>query len=271
VGKEFALRHLLIVTALAAGLVLLSAPGASGIVYGQSDGNLHPNVGALVIELEGETFAVCSGTLISPTIFLTAAHCTSFTEQLLGSRRVLVTFDPVFSPSGTFHAGTTFTHPDFGFSGPGGRSDPHDIAVVELDSPVSITPAQLPRAGLLDELQATRTLRSQTFTAVGYGAVRETRRKSFENILPNDERRFGLQSALSLQKAWLTLSMNQATGNAGTCYGDSGGPHFLGGVESSLIVSLTVTGDAPCKATDVTYRLDTASARAFLSDFVDLP
>jgi secreted trypsin-like serine protease len=61
--------------------------------------------------------------------------------------------------------------------------------------------------------------------------------------------------------------MNPSTGNAGTCYGDSGGPHFLDGV----LVSITVTGDAMCKATDKTYRVDTPWAREFLSQFVTLP
>lgn len=53
--------------------------------------------------------------------------------------------------------------------------------------------------------------------------------------------------------------------------GDSGGPHFLGGMESNLIVSLTVTGDSMCRATDLTYRLDTASAQEFLSRFGLVP
>lgn len=65
--------------------------------------------------------------------------------------------------------------------------------------------------------------------------------------------------------------MQPSTGDGGTCYGDSGGPHFLGGVDSNLIVSITVTGDAMCRATDKTYRIDTASARAFLDDFVSVP
>jgi len=63
--------------------------------------------------------------------------------------------------------------------------------------------------------------------------------------------------------------MNPSTGSGGTCYGDSGGPHFFG--ESNMIVSLTVTGDVNCRATDVTYRLAIPSTRAFLSDFVELP
>jgi secreted trypsin-like serine protease len=76
---------------------------------------------------------------------------------------------------------------------------------------------------------------------------------------------------LSLQPTWLTLNMNPSTGSGGTCYGDSGGPHFLGGMTSNLIVSLTVTGDSMCRATDKTYRLDTASAQEFLSRFGLVP
>ena len=62
-----------------------------------------------------------------------------------------------------------------------------------------------------------------------------------------------------------------ATGSGGTCYGDSGGPHFLGGVDSTLEVALTVTGDATCKSTDIDFRLDTQAARSFLKDYVTLP
>ena len=58
-------------------------------------------------------------------------------------------------------------------------------------------------------------------------------------------------------------------GDGGICYGDLGGPHFLG--DSGMVVSLTVTGDRFCRATDKTYRLDTPSARAYLDDFVTLP
>ena len=59
--------------------------------------------------------------------------------------------------------------------------------------------------------------------------------------------------------------MNPSTGNGGTCYGDSGGPHFLGGVSSTLVASITITGDAVCRATDKAYRLDTPDAQEFLS------
>ena len=67
---------------------------------------------------------------------------------------------------------------------------------------------------------------------------------------------------------WLNLAMTPTNGNGGTCYGDSGGPHFIG--DTDVIISITVSGDAPCKALDKTYRVDTAEAQEFLSRFVDL-
>src|SRR5215204_3628949 len=124
--------------------------------------------------------------------------------------------------------------------------------------------ARLPTVGLLSGLKADGSIYDQTFTAVGYGTVREDKTGGPHAFFFDGIRRYALQSFLSLQKAWLTLNMNPSTGSGGTCYGDSGGPHFLGGVNSNLIVSVTVTGDAMCRATDKTYRIDTPWARDFL-------
>jgi hypothetical protein len=73
--------------------------------------------------------------------------------------------------------------------------------------------------------------------------------------------------------AWLRLSMNSAKGDGGTCYGDSGGPNFLGAgsSETDIVAATTITGDMPCRATNVDYRLDTPSARAFLAAYITLP
>jgi secreted trypsin-like serine protease len=253
----------------------LTVGTARAITFGQPDGTRHPNVGALLADYDPDSPGpdiVCSGTLIAPTVFLTAAHCTAFLESE-EITQVWVTFAPTYDEDATttagLLAGTYVTHPEFGS---GGASDTHDIAVVLLaQAPAGITPAQLPTAGLLDQLKTSHQLGSQTFTAVGYGTVREDKTGGPHAFFFDGIRRYALQSALNLEKAWLLLSMNPSTGSGGTCYGDSGGPHFLGGVESNLIVSITITGDAMCRATDKTYRLDTAAARDFLDDFVALP
>ena len=125
--------------ALLAPLALAAPAGA--ITYGTPDGNGHPEVGALLAPqaYSAGTWAASSGTLISPTVFLTAAHCD------LGVSRVAVTFDASYDPTtGTEYWGTWHADPDFTQA----PNDPHDIAVVVLDEPVTgITPAQLPATG----------------------------------------------------------------------------------------------------------------------------
>jgi secreted trypsin-like serine protease len=274
-SKRTIRKGLTVVLVAMASLVLTTGP-AGAITFGQPDGNRHPNVGALLADWDPDSPGpdiLCSGTLIAPRVFLTAAHCTADLEAE-GITQVWVTFAPAYDEDSTSLAGLVaassyVTNPQFGS---GGASDTHDIAVVLLQqAPAGVTPARLPTAGLLDQLKAAHELDDRTFTAVGYGTVREDKTGGPHSLFFDGVRRYALQHALNVEKAWLLLSMNPSTGNGGTCYGDSGGPHFLGGVTSNLVVSITITGDAWCRASDKTYRLDTASARDFLDDFVALP
>src|ERR1051325_396881 len=114
-------------TALVLLIVSACALTALAITYGQFDGNRHPEVGALVGTFTSGTFPYCSGTLISPTVFLTAAHCN------LGTSRVFVTFDTKFSSKSKLSAGTFYYDPQFTQA----QSDPHDIAVVVFDKPIT--------------------------------------------------------------------------------------------------------------------------------------
>ena len=251
----FKLRH----TSLVLVLVSALAVTALAITYGQPDGNRHPEVGALVGHFTEGTFPYCTGTLIAPNVVLTAAHCN------LGSPRVFVSFDTKFSSKSKLLAGTFYYDPEYNFS----QNDPHDIAVVVLDKPVSnLTPARLPRAGELDGLKV-----NQKFTVVGYGGQEPVNQPGGPVIAYLDTREFSTASLNSVNPAWLRLSQNPATGDGGACYGDSGGPNFLGAgaSETNLVAGTTITGDALCKSTNVIYRTDTASARNFLAQFVTLP
>lgn len=263
----------------AVGLVLMllfvSSTPAQAISYGTPDDNAHPNVGSMVLKTDtGAYLQVCTGTLIDTYVFLTASHCTVGWDSYFAAHpgaEMLVTFDPTISASGTYYTGQMITNP--AYIEARGENDPGDVAVIVLDDAPGITPASLPTAGLLDQLKDEHTLNDTLFTAVGYGTVRDTNHKAWQSILDNVDRNQVDQGFLSLTNAWITLSMNLATGNGGTCYGDSGGPHFihLDGAETDIVVAVTVTGDANCKATDKDYRVDTLAARSFLSEFVTLP
>lgn len=249
----------LVILFVTVSILLLSVFTVQAITYGLPDGNRHPNVGALVDDFNGQKYPYCSGTLISPTVFLTAAHCDS------GNSTVYVTFNTEFSSKVKLHRGTFYGDPLYNQA----QSDTHDIAVVVFDSPVrGITPARLPSAGQFDNLSP-----SQQFTSVGYGGQEAVNQPGGPVIGYLDTREYAVGTLNAVNPTWLRISQNPATGNSGTCYGDSGGPNFLGAGanETNIIAGTTITGDALCKSTNVTYRTDTPSARNFLGQFVTLP
>jgi hypothetical protein len=248
------------VAALAATLVLAASGGA--ITNGSPDGNRHPAAGALLAQraFSDGTWVECSGTLIAQNVFLTAAHCDE------GVDRVEVTFASTFDrATSTTYWGTWHADPAFNQS----QGDPHDIAVVVLDKDVmGITPASLPVAGSLAKLS-----KDQQFTPVGYGAQSVTSGPGGKTFHYADVRYAAVGTLNAVTPSWLRISQNASTGNGGTCYGDSGGPNFLGAgsSETNVVAALTVTGDTPCRSTNVDYRLDTDSARNFLRQYVTLP
>jgi secreted trypsin-like serine protease len=258
------MRKLLLTVSLLLALAVGSTMPAGAITYGEVDGTRHPNVGAIVAEFDGVKDWFCSGTLIARKVVLTAAHCTAFLGSE-GIEDVWVTFDPAFSLDGTFHHGSYVTHPGYN-----PNTLENDVALVLLDRKVNgITPASLPTLNRLAEMKRAGTLQDQWFTNVGYGGVVTFKRQPPE-VVYDGVRRFSISPYGGLTKFSLRLQMNNdATDGGGTCFGDSGGPHFLR--NTNLLVSVTSWGDAWCRALDQTHRVDIASVRDFLDDYVTLP
>ena len=90
--------------------------------------------------------------------------------------------------------------------------------------------------------------RSGSRTSASHPSATGRSAKASERAFFGAQRRVADQGFLSLTKSWPKLSMNPSTGSGGACFGDSGGPHFLG--NSNRVVSITVTGDRFCRATD---------------------
>jgi len=264
------MKKVMIALLLTLTLVFSTIGVASAVTDGELDGNRHPYVGLMVAQTaDGTPLWRCSGTLISPTVFLTAGHCTEDPAD-----HVEIWFDADVEsgiPQNGYPftgdvGGTPYTHPDY---------DPnafflHDLGVVVLDEPVIMNKyGALPELNQLDSLKTRRGKQNVTFTAVGYGL-----QESFPDAASWKENNVrvrmlarprliqingGLVGDFSL-----LLSNNAHTG--GTCFGDSGGPNFIG--NTNVIAGVTSFGlNGNCAGTGGVYRVDKADDLNWLATF----
>jgi hypothetical protein len=240
------------------------------IVNGEPTGTAFPAVGALMYDFAGDGLTaadqLCTGSLISATVFLTAGHCVAW---LPAAAQLHVSFAPdLFATPLVAVPATSFaSHPDYTHN----SANPRDLAVVLLPNGATagITPLALPPARHLDHLAARGQLRGKAVINIGYGVSATWRGRPTFGW--DGKRRQSSSPFQSLRPANLTLLMAvPATQLGGDCFGDSGGPKFLEG-DASTIVATVSWGDIPCRALSVNYRLDTPWARSFLGNYLTLP
>ena len=248
-------------------LVLLAAMGSvHAITNGQPDGNAHPYVGIAIqfIPDQPGLVSVCSGTALSATKFLTAAHC--FDPSL----PVLVTYknSPPFSLAADFTEGVFHPHPDWcsgcGAGLPG--FDTRDVAVITLNAPRDPGAyGVLPAAGYVDTLPMRTAV-----DLVGYGVQGFIRGGGPPEQIFLFTRYFAPTQLVASNHVhsdeYIKLQANPSRGTGGTCFGDSGGPDLLGGTNVVLAVNSYVT-NGNCAGVTYSNRIDLPDILAFINSF----
>jgi hypothetical protein len=275
------MRRTLTFLALLAGLLAITAAPAGAITGNYQKDFIHPYVGLVVFYDEnGEFMHRCSGTLLSPRVFLTAGHCTAgastarvYFQQDAGAHFDPATqLDPVtgypeYCAAGTLGrlCATSDELYNYGFNDFVGFPNTRDVGLVILDQPIYLTEyASLAAAGSLDRLATQRGQQEVTFTVSGYG-VSLTNPVFFESYR---ERLMATSTLVNLRSALtsgfnLQTSNNPGGGRGGTCFGDSGGPVFYDA--TTVIVAVTSFGlNNNCRGVDFAYRTDQADVIAWI-------
>lgn len=286
------MRRLVTALAVVAAMLAAAASPAAAITWGQPDGEDHPEVVALLFQ-RPDGFYSCSGTLLSPTVVLTAGHCTEGGGELNLATWVSNDPDPLSGYPGTgilqwlssddsgwVRATEVVPHPEYDdFAA---FPDTYDIGLVLLPGPgVTLEDGgygALPSQGYLDTLMTRKgAVGSRQVVVVGYGLQGTVPAFAQDDFLRYQGRsavtglgRSDIQGGQTLQT---TNSPGKGNGSGGTCFGDSGGPAFwvdpVTGQETDVVVAVTSFGiTGQCAGTDFLFRTDTEEALDFVAEYL---
>jgi hypothetical protein len=267
-------KMLFVVLSVIAILAIAVSP-VGAITDGEKDGDGHPFVGLMVAQAaDGTPLWRCSGTLLSPTLFLTAGHCT---EAPAAHVEIWFAADVDAGRPGNGYpfdgevGGTPYTHPDYNPNAFFVR----DVGVVVLDTPYPSPNGVygvLPTLNQFDAFKTKRGLQDVTFTAVGYGLQKSFPDAASWKTVANRVRMVAYPKLNQINVPGFTgdfsllLSNNAHTG--GTCFGDSGGPNFLG--DSNVVAGVTSFGiNGNCAGTGGVFRMDRSWSLNWVSSFLN--
>jgi len=275
------MRRLFVALVMAGSLVAVSVAPTTAITGNYTRDFTHKYVGLIgFYNADWEWQWRCTGELLSPTVVLTAGHCTDneaggvnahariWFQQDAGvhydttTHLDTVTGYPEYCAAGTLGTLCAESHVmfNYGFNNFAGFPNIHDVGIVILDQPITgLGHATLAPAQVLDELIKARGTQDTTFGVSGYGlsfsAKQGTVGISFRERLKAQEK---LVNLVSSSTAGYSLQLNgNGDSRGGTCSGDSGGPVFYP-ANSNQIVAVTSWGhaNAGCRGDGWYYRTD---------------
>ena len=269
------MRKLIVFLALLVGVLATSALPAGAITGDYVKDTEHPFVGLVrFYDEDGQYMHRCSGSLLTPIVFLTAGHCSvgAASARAYFQQSVAADYDPQIGMDPTtgypkdcapgtlgVSCATSDEIYDYDFA-PAWRDFPNtrDVGLVVLDQPVTMPEyGKLAVPGTLDRLATKRGLQETTFTHSGYGLslVNPVQEVSLLERLMAESKLTNLKSALT---DGYNLQVNfNGDGYGGACYGDSGGPVFYGRYPSNTIVAITGWNhNGNCAGVGYFYRTD---------------
>ena len=243
------------------------------VTDGELDGNRHPAVVLLLMDVDGQPAFRCSGTLLTPTILLTAGHCAGEPGEFSGMR-VFTESDvqngnnnyPFPGPN-TVEAVFWAAHPAFTEA----QFFLHDVGVVVLKSPGVKLDEQPATACCRGKRPARRTQAARKHD-IHLCRLRRAARSMRRDGVAEKIRMFAQPHLIQMDTGFtgdasLLLSNNASTG--GTCFGDSGGPNFL--ATSNVIAGVTSFGlNGSCGGTGGVFRLDRRDVLDFVNAYLHL-
>lgn len=262
-----AIRVLRMVSAFVLAVIAVAFPAnmAGAVIGGSNDGSAHPYVGFVLSQYDGYD-EYCTGSAISATVVITAAHCVD------GAKQTFFLYDADGSgfsspPGGGIDGAIRATaHVYPGYCSPCGtglkRYDINDLAVLVLDQPISLPRyAQLPAVGQVDTLKNPE-VRYVGYGVIGYAAGGGKPQQIFDDNLVRRTAAGQIVTNNSvISKNYILLS--HAAGIR-VCNGDSGSPILLG--DTVLGVLSFINGQ--CTGNANAFRIDSPEVLSFIRSFL---